>query len=113
MSDPQTPPSQPPLPAKGAPPIHRHGISGLPARSKDQQQRFAHDIERKVLGPMPVKTFLNEFFPDPDSLDLGDLDNEINFASVPDSPSNEREMYKGLVSVKVLWIRCLANCKLF
>ena len=98
MSDPQIPP----LPANGTPHIHRHGIKGLSARSKDQQQRFARDIEWKVLGPMPVNAFLDEFFPNsPDSemklRELGIKSDEIDFASVPDSPS-KRERCKMVLS---------------
>ena len=105
MSDPKTPPSQPPPPTGTSPRFHRHSVDGLSARSKDQQQRFAHDIEWKVLGPMPTDAFLDEFFPNPPDLEvefkeLGIEPTEINFASVPDSPKNEEDMYKGLVSTK-------------
>ena len=101
MSDPRTPPIRSPPSAGGTPRIHRHGAHGLSARSKDQQQRFARDIEWKVLGPMPVDAFLEEFFPNPpdpevEFLRLGIDSDEINFASVPNSPSNEEQMYDGL-----------------
>ena len=66
---------------------------------------------------MPVNAFLDEFFPNPPNsgMGLGELEtkfDEINFASVPDSPSNEGEMYKGLVSVK-LWICYLSDRRFF
>ena len=75
---------------------------------ENQQQRFTYHIQWKVLGPMPVKEFLDEFFPRPsDSSDVKTLlENAgvdyrgINFASVPDSPKVEEEMYEGLVSAK-------------
>ena len=92
MSDPKT--------------IHRHGVDDLSVRSKEQLRRFAHDIERKVVGPMPTRTrmFLDEFFPNPLNLEMeferGIDCSEINFASVPDSPDREEEMYEGLVSTK-------------
>lgn len=104
MSDPKTPPSQP-LATKGTPRIHRHGVSGLSARSKDQQQRFAHDIEWKVVGPMPTRLFIDELFPDPSDresqLKVRGIDlSEISFASIPDSPGKEDEIYKPLVSMR-------------
>ena len=100
MSGPTTPP-----PTGTSPRYHRHSVDGLSARSKDQQQRFAHDIEWKVLGPMPTGLFLNEFFPGPPDPEVGFKEfgidpTEINFASVPDSPKNEEDMYTGLVSTK-------------
>lgn len=75
-------------------------------RSKDQQQRFAHDIEWKVVGPMPIHAFLDEFFPDPPNFEA-EFD-AIKFDSVPDSPGKEEEMYKGLVSMRRL-ICCPSN----
>lgn len=61
---------------------------------------------------MPVDTFLEEFFPNPSDpevefLRLGIDSDEINFASVPNSPSNEEEMYDGVK----LWVCCLSNRK--
>jgi len=98
MSDPNTTPIQP---------RHRHGVDGLSVRSKDQQLRYAHDIEWNVVGPIPVDEFLEEFFPNPDletesglrGIDYNKIRSE-SFASVPDSPARE-EMYEPLVSVKL------------
>ena len=106
MSGPKTPPLQPPPPAGGSPRIHRHGVDGLSARSKDQQRGFAHDIEWKVVGPMPTRTFLDEFLPKHLDLEVefnqNRFDpNEIKFASVPDSPAKEEDMYAGLVSMEL------------
>jgi len=66
---------------------------------------------------MPVNAFLEEFFPNPPDSEMGFGElgikfNEINFGSVPDSPSNEGKMYRGLVSAK-LWICCLSDRKIF
>ena len=51
---------------------------------------------------MPTRMFLDEFFPNPLNLEMeferGIDCSEINFASVPDSPDREEEMYEGLVS---------------
>lgn len=86
----KTPPLRSPA-TEGIPRIHRHGVSGLSARSKDQQQRFVHDIECKVVGPMPTQFFIDEILPNPPNRELElkeygiDLC-EINFPSVPDSP---------------------------
>ncbi|KAF9650769.1 hypothetical protein BDM02DRAFT_3259485 [Thelephora ganbajun] len=98
MSEPNTPP-QPP--SQGTQRIYRYSVDGLSERSKDQQERFAHDIEWKVVGPMPTKTFLEEFLPlscDPgtDSQEFQFNPNMIDFASVPDLPYREEEMYKDL-----------------
>jgi hypothetical protein len=105
MSDRKTPPPQPPPTTGGIPHIHRHSVDGLSARSKDQQQWFAHDIEWKVIGPMPTQMFLDKYFPDPPDSEIefkryGINAEEIKFTSVPDSPGKEEEMYKGLVSMK-------------
>lgn len=107
MSSLTVPPPHPP--PEGTPRTYRHGIAGLSDRSRDQQKRFAHDIEWKVVGPMPVEDFLNEFFPCSGSMDLdqefeeeGIAYKDINFDSVPDSPDRENEMYAGLVSTKQL-----------
>ena len=85
-------------------------------RSKDQQRRFAHDIEWNVLGPMPTAMFLDKFFPvTPDTEDMetgfnlrGIKLDEISFNSVPDAPEREEDMYEGLVSMKQL-ICCPSN----
>ena len=103
MSGPKTPPieSRPTTPR-----IHRHGANGMPARSKDPQQRYAHDMEWNVVGPMPTDEFLDEFFPNSPDLEINsktlgiDYDN-ICFVSVPDTPAKEEDMYEGLVSVKL------------
>ena len=100
------------LPVKSPPTtqrIHRHGVDGLSACSKDQQQRYAHDIQWNVIGPMPTHEFLDEFFPK--SPESPDLEAELKqhqidydktwFASVPDMPAKEEDIYKGLVSVKL------------
>jgi hypothetical protein len=91
MSDPAALPLHPPL----------------SDRSRHQQERFAHGIEWKVVGPMPVDEFLDEFFPCSDPMDLdqglrgeGIAHGKINFDSVPDSPNMENEMYAGLVSME-------------
>ena len=91
---PRTPLTRPPL-------AYRFGVS------EHQQRRLAHDIERKVLGPMPVDEFLDAFFPRSDSLDIrtqlenaGVDHNKIDFTSIPESPKGEEEMYDGLVSAK-------------
>ena len=72
------------------------------------QRRFAHDIEWKVLGPMPVEEFIDEFFPlPPNSPDIntqlrnaGVDYNDIDFTSIPESPGKEEHMYPGIVSAK-------------
>ena len=53
---------------------------------------------------MPVDEFLDEFFPNPPELDINC--DEISFASIPDSPAREEEMYEGLVSAKSLVLIC-------
>ena len=116
MGSSETPPPRPPSPAKTTPRIHRHGVDGLSVRSKDQQQRFAYDIERNVLGPMPTAMFLDKFFPITPNMEdtetafkvRGIKPDEIGFASVPDAPEREEEMYEGLVSMKQL-ICCPSN----
>ena len=113
MNDSENPPPRSPSPVGTTPRIHRHGVNGLSVRSKDQQQRFAYDIEWKIVGPMPTAMFLDKFFPntpDPgiESEKLRIKLDEIKFASVPDSPNREEEMYEGLVSIKQL-ICCPSN----
>lgn len=106
MSGPKTTPIRP-RPATSR--IHRHGVNGLSARSKDQQRQDARGIEWNVVGPMPTDQFLDEFFSSPPDLEmeskvLGIDYNEVwlrGFASVPDSPASEEEMYGGLVSVEL------------
>jgi len=83
-----------------------HSVDGLFANSKDQQQRYAHEIEWKVVGPMPTDEFLDEFFPNPPDLETGFGElrvnrDEIRFASVPNSPVKKEEIYQGLVRVKL------------
>ncbi|KAF9650773.1 hypothetical protein BDM02DRAFT_1251659 [Thelephora ganbajun] len=82
MSDPNTSP-QPPL-SQESPPIYRYRAKPF----KDQQERFAYDIERKVLGPMPTEELLKEFFPLSCDLQIDfrkyrSNPHEIDFASVP------------------------------
>ncbi|KAF9650767.1 hypothetical protein BDM02DRAFT_3185083, partial [Thelephora ganbajun] len=95
MSDPNAPP-RPPL-SQGSSPIYRYRAEP----SKDQQERFTYDIEQKVLGLMPTGEFLQEFFPLPCDLQTDFQEyrfnpDEVNFASIPDSPDSEEEMYGGL-----------------
>ena len=84
----------------------RSGVNGSSAHSKDQQQRFAHDFEWKVVGPMPTDEFLDDLFPNPPNAETGfselriDRD-EISFNSIPDSPVRKEEMCEGLVSMKI------------
>ena len=88
------------------PHTHRHRVDGSFACSKDQQRRYACDIEWAIVGPMPVDEFLNEFFPDPPDREvgfghLGINYDEIRFASIPDTPVKEEDICEGLVSVKL------------
>jgi len=46
---------------------------------------------------MPTQLFLDEFFPDSPALEA--RFSEIKFASVPDLPDKEDEMYESLVSM--------------
>ena len=103
MNSPEAPSVQP---RPTTPHIHQHGVAGLSNRSKDQQWQHAHDVEWKVVAPMPTDQFLDKFFPSPPDLEvesktLGFDYDDICFASVPDSPAREEEMYKGLVRVKL------------
>lgn len=70
-----------------------------------ERRRFAHDIEWKVVGPMPVEEFLDEFSPislgsEREPGDQGVEWDKINFESVPDSSDGEEEIYEGLMSTK-------------
>ena len=95
---PATPPIKPSL-------AYQAGVQHL---SESEQRRFAHCIERKVVGPMPVDDFLDTFFPlspsssntktQPKNADVDD--SKIEFTSIPKSPKREEEMYDGLVSAK-------------
>jgi hypothetical protein len=94
-------------PPQETPRSYRRGIFDLSDRSRHQQERFAHDIEWKVVGPMPVDEFLDEFFPNsPNSTTEIELRAEgvecddVTFDSVPDEPKREEEMYEGLVRMK-------------
>ena len=54
---------------------------------------------------MPTQEFLDEFFPNPPNPEIefplfGINSDEIDFASIPDSPSKEEDMYNGLVSMR-------------
>ena len=85
--------------------VHRY----VPDFLKCPQERFAHDIEGAVVGPVPVKEFLDKFLPLPrNSTDTWtQLENadvkctEIEFVSVPNPPETE-EVCKGIVSARPL-----------
>ena len=76
---------------------------------KCPQERFAHDIEGAVVGPVRVKESLDKFSPLPrNSTDTwtqlenaGVKRSEIEFASVPNPPETE-EVCKGIVSARPL-----------
>jgi len=93
-----TSPAGPPPPSvtQSSPRVYRHNVDGLSDIADHQERRFARDIERKVVGPMPVDLFLETFFPHPTE-DIPPL-KDVNFTEVPGDPHKESEIYSPLVS---------------
>ena len=68
------------------------------------RQQYTHDIERKVIGPMPTDELLDEFFPNTPDFETGFKElkikyDKIRFASIPSSPVKKEGVYEGLVGV--------------
>ena len=83
-----------------SPRIPRYNVDGLSDKASDQAQRFARDIEWKVVGPTPPDLFLKEFFPQRTRTpQFGD----VTFSGVPNKPSKESDIYFPLVSGTVSW----------
>ena len=95
-SDGQTSPVKPPTPVtQSKPRVHRHNVNGLSDTARDKYQRFARNIERKVVGPMPVDLFLEIFLPCRTRIPrfAG-----VMFSGVPDGPDKESAIYPSSVS---------------
>lgn len=82
------PPAPPIIPI--TPRFHRHNIDGLSELAKDQHQRFAHDIEWTVVGPMLVDHFLEKSLLC--RLRVPNLQ-DVTFSEVPNEPGNESAIY--------------------
>ena len=89
-------PTRPPAPTitPSSPRIHRHNVDGLSDIAKEQDQRFARDIEWKVVGPMPPELFLEQFLPYRTRIPQFD---DVTFSNIPDKPRKESEIYTPLV----------------
>lgn len=77
------------------PHFHRRNVEDPSDIAADQDQRFARDIEREVVGPMPVDHFLGTFL-SPRTRIRG-LES-VTFSGVPDRPDKESAIYPSLVS---------------
>jgi len=73
--------------------ISRDNVDDLSDVANDQDQRFARDIEWKVVGPMPVDLFLKTFLPHR----IPRIDG-VTFSKVPDKPGKESAIYSPLVN---------------
>jgi hypothetical protein len=96
MADDTVSPAQPPTLASipSTPRILRHNAEGLSDVAEEQNRRFARDIEWKVVGLMPVTTFLNTFLP---SGPLPQHIAKMTFSKVPSEPGKESDIYGPLV----------------
>ena len=84
------------LPATHSTPrIHQHNVNGLSDIASERNQRFARDIERKVVGPMPVNDFLTKFLGRRTRVPRFD---EVTFSGVPEEPDKESAIYVPLAS---------------
>ena len=70
------------------PSIHRHNVHNLSDIAHNQDQRFARDIESKIVGPMSMKLFLEIFLPCGTRIPLL---NDAKFSKVPDRPDRESD----------------------
>lgn len=70
-----------------------------PKDSKSRYRRFAADMKKNVLGPMPPQDFMDNFMPDRKGSDRsGRLSSKGAFKKVPERAEHESLIYDPLVS---------------
>jgi hypothetical protein len=88
-------------PQASHPHFHRHNVEDLFDVAADQDQRFARDIEWKVVGPMPVDVFLESFLSHRTRIPRFE---DVTFSGIPDEPDRESVIYSSLVRGWLLFV---------
>lgn len=78
-----------------SPRFYRRHVDRLSDLASQQNDRFALDIEWKVVGLMPPNLFLETFLPRRTRVPLF---SDVTFSGVPCKPSRESEIYPPMVS---------------